>query len=159
MHPAVQASLTVCLVASCATTTSPQQREPAAAMPLSQFMRERVNVPFAFAMMESGNQRQHRVRKAASVLKDAVQHLVHWSNPPVVSVQGRDVFVTYAMSLEGHVLELERAAQQRDADGAAHSLEQIRQTCNHCHRFFRPANRLSPDVAYDRLAIELGVDR
>lgn len=122
---------------------------------LSRFMREAVNVPFAFVLLETASTpRGPRIHKAASILREAAHDLVHWADPPVMSNEGREVFYAYAENLEYHVTRLE--------DAAAHdvltldALEQIRQTCNHCHRFFRPASVISPDVAYDWYALEPG---
>jgi len=111
-------------------------------------MREMVNTPYAFALLASHHPRRDaRVHRAAVVLHDAVQDLVHWQDPPVTTDAGREVFFAYAHNLEYEVDRLEFAARTQDAALAAHSLQGIRQTCNHCHRFFRPANRISADVA------------
>ena len=127
---------------------------------LARFMRESLNVPFSFAMMATASQRPHRVVKAASLLGDAAHHLADWADPPRVSPQGREVFYAYAANLGHHVRRLEFATQHRDAEATADSLEQIRQTCNRCHNFFRPASRISPDVyvdfsIHDRVAVDL----
>ena len=125
-------------------------------MPLGRFMREEVSVPFSFAMLATAGTHGRRIHKAATVLREAARDLAHWSDPPAVSEQGRHVFYAYAQNLERHVARLELAAANRELELAADSLEQIRQTCNGCHHFFRPASRISPDVAYDRYALELG---
>ncbi len=109
--------------------------------PLARFMREEVNVPFAFMMLETSARRGPRVHKAAVILGEAARDLVHWSDPPVTG-EAREVFYAYAENLEYHV---ERLEQTFTLD----TVEQIRQTCNHCHRFFRPASAISQDVAYD----------
>jgi cytochrome c556 len=128
--------------------------------PLSRFMREEVSVPFSFAMLATASaHRGRRVHQAASMLREAAHDLVHWSDPPAVSEQGQRVFYAYAENLEYHVSRLEHAAANREPEQAADSLEQIRQTCNSCHHFFRPASRISPDVAYDRFALDLGGSR
>jgi len=149
------------LAISCAAPVA-QSAEPAppalmdsSALALARFMREEVNVPFSFVMIEAATEhRARRVHKAASVLRDAARDLVVWSDLPVMSDEGRDVFHAYARNLEVHVARLEDAAERHE--DATESVEQIRQTCNSCHRFFRPASFLSPDVAYDWYALELG---
>jgi hypothetical protein len=155
--------ITILTAASCApaaTTSTMSFHAPggpeSAAPQLARFMRERVNVPFAFAMMEAATMRPHRMHTAAGLMRDAARHLVHWSNPPAVSDEGRQVFVAYAQSLERHIGRLERASTQRDTDAITDSLERIRQTCNGCHHLFRPASRISRDVLFDRIAVELG---
>lgn len=127
---------------------------------LARFMREDVNIPFSFALLELGGKaRPRRVHHAAVVLHDAAQDLVQWSDPPVDSPTARTVFYTYAQSLADHVGRLELAARNHDGGETARNLQNIRRTCNDCHRFFRPASRISPDVGYGRLAIQLGGDR
>ena len=122
---------------------------------LARFMRETVSVPYSFALIASHQPgRTTRVHRAAIALQDAVADLVHWSNPPVRSESARAVFYAYAENLELHVARLEAAARSEDTALAAHSLENIRQTCNHCHRFFRPASKISADVALDRYAFD-----
>jgi hypothetical protein len=126
-------------------------------LPLARFMREEVSVPFSFVMLEQATTRRgRRVHRAATVLREAARDLAHWSDPPVFSDEGRDVFYAYAENLEYHVARLEEAAAHREPELAAHTVEEIRQTCNHCHRFFRPASVISPDVAYDSNALDLG---
>ncbi len=150
------APVLVALAASCAAppapivAVAPRVPEP----PLARFMREEVNVPFAFMMLETASaQRRRRVHKAAVILREAANDLVHWSDPPVVTGEGREVFYAYAENLEHHVARLEVAADHQETVA---TVEQIRQTCNQCHRFFRPASVISQDVAYDWYAPDLG---
>jgi hypothetical protein len=148
------------LAISCAVPAS-QLAEPEAptrsvSLPLARFMREAVNVPFSFVMLETGNQRGLRVHTAATILREAARDLTQWSDPPVESDEGRQVFYAYAENLEQLVARLEDSAAQHEDATSADSVEQIRQTCNQCHRFFRPASVISPDVAYDGYAIDLG---
>lgn len=127
------------------------------ALPLARFMRESVNVPFSFVMLEPASaRREHRVHRAAIVLREAARDLIHWDAPPGLSDAGREVFYAYAANLETQVARLEDAAAHHEQDMADASVEQIRQTCNSCHRFFRPASVLSPDVAFDEYALDLG---
>jgi len=153
-------SVIVVFAISCAApTTQLEESEPRPLtdLPLARFMREEVNIPFSFVMLESATtQRDRRVHRAAMVLREAAQDLMHWSDPPVFSDEGREVFFAYAQNLEHHVTRLEDAAAHSEDQLAADSVEQIRQTCNHCHRFFRPASVISSDVAYDWYAFDLG---
>ncbi|GEM_PF-2661530 len=146
------------LAISCAAPgTVVEESAPSAlsTAPLGRFMREEVNVPFSFVMLETASaQRNRRVHKAASLLREAARDLAQWSDPPVDSVEGRDVFFAYAQNLEFHVARLEDAAAHHQEEESADTVEEIRQTCNHCHRFFRPASVISPDVAYDWYALE-----
>jgi hypothetical protein len=124
---------------------------------LGRFMRESVNVPFSFVMLETAAATHgRRVHKGASLLHAAARDLVDWSNPPVVSEQGREVFFTYARQLVDHAARLEDAAAQREAQDTVDTVEEIRQTCNGCHHFFRPASKISPDVSLDWDTLDLG---
>jgi len=96
------------------------------------------------------------MHKAAGVLRVAARHLMHWSDPPVVSAEGRDVFFAYATDLERRIEVLEHATAVHDPEAITDSLEGIRRTCNGCHHFFRPASGVSRDVLFDRIASELG---
>lgn len=131
-------------------------------LPLGRFMREEVSVPFSFVMLETAavqgpaQPSGRRVHKAATVLREAARDLSLWSDPPVDTSEGREVFYAYAQNLEFHVARLEHAAEQREHEVAADTVEQIRQTCNSCHHFFRPASVISPDVAYDWYVLEPG---
>lgn len=138
------------LATSCVPAT-PAHPAPERTSPrLARFMREMVGIPYAFAVLASDRPgRESRIRHAAVALHEAVHDLVHWTDPPVESDAARGVFVAYATSLEQQVEEL---AATRDTTQAAQSLEGIRRTCNHCHRYFRPASRTSPDVAIDLFA-------
>ncbi len=120
-------------------------------------MREELNVPFAFVMLETATaQRERRVHRAAVALREAAHDLIRWDDPPVVSDEGRDVFFAYAENLEHHVGQLEDAAARNEVARAVDTVEQIRQTCNHCHRFFRPTSIISSDVAYDWYSLDFG---
>jgi cytochrome c556 len=147
------------LAISCAApATLAVPNEPALPQPqLGRFMRESVNVPFSFLMLETATAKHgRRVHKGARLLHDAARDLVDWANPPVTSDQGREVFFTYAQHLEQHAARLEDAAEQRESELTNDTVEEIRQTCNGCHHFFRPASKISPDVSLDWDTLDLG---
>jgi len=151
------------LAGACASTATiaPVRVDAAAAStddrPLARFMREVVSVPYSFAVLEQdGRRRPVRFERAAIVLQDAARDLVHWEDPPVESESAREVFYTYARSLEQQVGSLQSAARAHHLAEATVRLEKIRQTCNSCHRFFRPASVISKDVLYDRMAFLAG---
>jgi hypothetical protein len=153
----VVATLFAALSSCAAPVAHVEESGPLAPAPLARFMREDLNVPFAFVMLETATaQRDRRVHRAAIALREAAHDLVHWVDPPVMSNEGRDVFVTYAQHLEHHVTRLEDAAVRSDASLAVDTVEQIRQTCNQCHRFFRPTSIISSDVAYDWYSLDFG---
>jgi len=150
------------VVAACTSATATPRATPSPVVsestaPLARFMREMVNVPYSFALIE--NDRSRRVHRAAIVLKEAARDLVHWSDIPLDSASAREVFHAYAQSLEYHVGRLETATRNHDPRQSAESMEDIRQTCNDCHRFFRPASLFSRDVAFDVLSSRLEAQR
>lgn len=150
-------SVVIVASACAAPGTHVEENGPLTTAPLARFMREEVNVPFAFVMFETATaQREKRVHRAAVALRDAAHDLAHWSDPPVVTDEGRAVFFAYAENLQVHVARLEDAAIRKEPEVAVESVEQIRQTCNHCHRFFRSTSSISSDVAYDWYALDFG---
>jgi hypothetical protein len=139
-----------CLALGCSTPAPVVQPKKQPDPHLARFMREMLNVPYSIAQLAVHRPgREARVRRAAIVLQNAVEDLVHWADPPGGSDAARAVFVTYAQSLEHHVERLELASRTLDSESTSRSLEGIRQTCNQCHRLFRPANKISADVALD----------
>ena len=111
---------------------------------LARFMREVVNVPFSIAVLEhDGARRPVRYRGAALVLHGAVRDLARWQAPPAVSPEGRAVFYTYARHLERQVARLERETRDPDPVETGARLDAIRQTCDGCHRFFRPPSAIA----------------
>jgi hypothetical protein len=143
-------ALTVCtmltLSGCAAAALAPTDWPPHAAMPaapvssdLARFMREGVNVPFSFAVLEhDGAQRPLRAHGAARVLQVAARDLVHWEDLPASSPEGRAVFQAYARDLEQQVGQLEAATRHGDIAETGVRLAAIRRTCESCHHFFRP---------------------
>jgi hypothetical protein len=158
-----QVLVSMLAVTACSSSSGVHAREPQLDdepvrldTQLARFMREAVNVPFSFAVMErDGRRRPVRFRRAALVLQDAVRDLVHWEDPPARTVSARVVFYTYARELERQVGAFERAARSHDVAATSEHLERIRETCNSCHHFFRPASVISDDVVRDRFAADL----
>jgi hypothetical protein len=140
------------LASACAPTTQTKPEAPDVhPSHLAQFMRESVNVPFSFAVLERdrGNRSAIRIHRAAVVLNGAAQDLGVWRDPPARSEAAQIVFYEYARALQRGVAKFERAARDHDTQLAATNLDEVRHTCNSCHRFFRPAGELS-DVGYAR---------
>jgi hypothetical protein len=117
---------------------------------LARFMRESVNVPFSVAVLEhDGHRRARWFLGSAWVLGDAARDLAAWPNPPTRSAAARAVFYTYAAALDRQVERFEDAARSGDLAATTRGLLAIRDTCNTCHRFFRPATAASADVAHE----------
>jgi cytochrome c556 len=120
--------------------------KPAPTSPaLNALMNQQVNAAFTrlsfFAFhadqAESPEVARRELVHAANKLAAATSQLREWPDPPVESAQGRDVFHTYAMSLDDDTRRLLQAAIANDNDGAMRTLERIAETCNNCHHFFR----------------------
>ena len=157
------------LVLSCsACTKAPapptEKRSDAGMAALAALMKNQINPAFskltflvfhAEELQEDPNAVRAELQRFATMLRGSILELRDWKELPTQSREGRDVFFAYAQNLEFHVARLEDAAAHHQEEESADTVEEIRQTCNHCHRFFRPASLISPDVAYDWYALEL----
>ncbi|HEY5939136.1 MAG TPA: hypothetical protein VIU61_31005, partial [Kofleriaceae bacterium] len=100
---------------------------------LSRFMREHVNVPFSYAVLETASaNRPVRVHKAALVLTMAARSLGEWKNPPVHSEDGRAVFFEYARDLARRATLLEHTARTHDTAQTMQTLVEIQAVCASC---------------------------
>ena len=70
-------------------------------------------------------------------LRQSIGRLRVWQHPPTESKEGKDVFLTYANSIDRMAAQLELEIKTDNDQAAARSLEQIAKTCNNCHHFFR----------------------
>src|SRR5688572_1511280 len=149
-------------VAGCGSTRITGTPAATAARPntgLARFMRESVNVPFSVAVLERhGDRRARWFLGSAWVLRDAARDLAEWPTPPTRSASARAVFYTYAAQLDRQVERFEDAARSGDLAATTRGLLAIRETCNACHKFFRPATAASADVAHDLVGLD-GPDR
>ena len=77
------------------------------------------------------------LQQAALVLRGAMTKLRGWATPPTESAQGREVFYTFATSVDGTTTKLFDSINLGDMRSARAQLQQIADTCNNCHHFFR----------------------
>ena len=77
------------------------------------------------------------LRQAASTLQSSISKLRTWKTPPTDSAQGREVFYTFATSVDASTGRLVDSIVAGDESAATAHLEQIADTCNNCHHFFR----------------------
>ena len=77
------------------------------------------------------------LKRHVAVLRNAISRLVVWEQPPTESNEGKEVFFTYASSIDRIGKELQQAVDKGDMPAAARSLDQIAKACNSCHHFFR----------------------
>lgn len=80
---------------------------------------------------------QAELVKNAAQLQVAIARLRAIPKPPTSTDEGRAVFFTYADSVSKSTEQLLEAIARREPAGAAAKLEQIADTCNSCHHFFR----------------------
>ena len=73
----------------------------------------------------------------AASLRAAIARLRAWTRVPARSDEGRQVFLTYAESVDRSTDRLVQAIARGERSSAAAQLEQIADTCNSCHHFFR----------------------
>jgi hypothetical protein len=112
---------------------------------LNALMNEHVNPAFSklsFLVfhadtMEDPDAARGALASTARELAAATTQLRTWDDPPVLSREGRDVFQTYSASVDGYAQKLVAAVASGDDGASRHALEQIAETCNNCHHFFR----------------------
>jgi len=75
--------------------------------------------------------------RSASQLRGSIARLRAWRNVPAQSLEGRDVFFTYAESVDTMTEKLVVALSNGEQGAAETQLEAIADTCNNCHHFFR----------------------
>lgn len=113
---------------------------------LGLLMKDQINPAFSklsFLIFQGDDTGEDRAAVKAELttlvsgFRQAIGRLRVWEHPPTESNEGKDVFLTYANSIDKTAAELELAIDRDDDHAAARSLEQIAKTCNSCHHFFR----------------------
>jgi hypothetical protein len=91
----------------------------------------------AEAIAEDPQSVRGELSTAGTNLRAAIGKLREWHDPPTVSDQGRDVFLAYAANIDGMTTRLIESIGRDDRPKALGQLEEIADTCNNCHHFFR----------------------
>jgi hypothetical protein len=111
---------------------------------LGLLMKNEINPAFSkmvFLLAHADEEDPRTVRNELEIasinLRTSIGKLRLWHNPPTESDQGRDVFLTYAASIDGMTGKLIDALGREDRKTALGQLEEIADTCNNCHHFFR----------------------
>ena len=127
------------------------QEAPAAATlrspALGMLMKNEINPPFSKlsfllnhleedAMPEEA-QFFAELEEETAALREAIGRLRDWSDPPVASAEGREVFHSYALNLDRMSGWMAGALEAKDRGHAQDVLGRIAATCNSCHHFFR----------------------
>lgn len=138
------------LLTACAKAPIPSQQteQPTDARmtALTQLMKNQINPAFSRLtflvfhgddLQEDPNAMRVELQRTAATLRGAIGELREWREPPTQSAQGRDVFYAYAASVDRQAQTLFDAIEGRDGDTAAKQMQDIADTCNNCHHFFR----------------------
>jgi hypothetical protein len=113
---------------------------------LNEIMKNEVNQPFSALMFlvfhgadesEDGELDYAQIGTPVVTLSTGVQKVRAMLNPPVQTVEAREVFMTYVDSLVRDTQLLAKSYEGRDRPGMERVLKKITNTCNDCHHFFR----------------------
>lgn len=127
-------------------TIAPSARSAAVMAELAALMKNEINPAFSKltflvahgdAMDEEREAMMVELQQAASTLQASISKLRGWKTPPTDSAEGREVFYTFATSVDASTGRLVASILAGDKQAATGHLEQIADTCNNCHHFFR----------------------
>ena len=86
---------------------------------------------------KDGKALQAELQQSAATLRTSIARLRVWPKVPAESEEARAVFYTFSESVDGQTGKLLAAIERADRAIAMRQLEQIADTCNNCHHFFR----------------------
>lgn len=141
-------SLLVLLVLACSGSSGQKSTAPGIkkSEPLGVLMKDQINPSFtklSFLVFHGDTMDEEpaaldaEIARNARVLASGTSQLREWTAPPTETAEGREVFLTYAASVDKTAQQLVDAVGRKDAKGTAAAMEQIAKTCNSCHHFFR----------------------
>jgi hypothetical protein len=144
---ATKAVLALVLAACTKAPVPASQQQPDAGMAaLAALMKNQINPAFSKLtflvfhgeeMQEDPNAVRLEMQRAATILRGSIGQLRDWQELSNQSDEGRQVFNTYATSVDRQSQRLFDAIASRDNDTAATQMQDIADTCNNCHHFFR----------------------
>jgi len=144
-----RAGLALVLLVACPKAPVPASADrpsDAAMAALAALMKNQVNPAFSKLtflvfhgeeMQEDPNTVRLEMQRAATILRGSLGQLRDWREPPTQSTEGKDVFYTYAMSVDRQAETLLDAIQRRDGATTVTQMQDMADTCNNCHHFFR----------------------
>jgi hypothetical protein len=145
VNRSIKPMLALCLVA-CAQAPMPAPETPPrdpGMEALAALMKNQINPAFSKLMMlvfhgdglqEDPTAVRVEMQRFAVMLRSSMGELAAWREPPQ---QGRDVFFTYAASVDRQAQLLSDAIERRDRGTAEAQMSEMADTCNNCHHFFR----------------------
>lgn len=125
-------------------STDPQPDAGMAA--LAALMKNQINPAFSKLMFlvfhgdelqEDPNAVRTEMQRSARNLRASIGELRDWKELSTQSAEGREVFFTLAANVDRQAQTLFDAIERRDQDTAAAQMQEIADTCNNCHHFFR----------------------
>ena len=133
------------LVAACSKPAAVSEPKIAGSPKLNRLMNEQVNPAFSklsflvfhAETMDDPEAARAELAATAKHFAAATAVLRDWPDPPVTSQEGKEVFHTYSASVHRYASQLVTSVAADDTAASARALEQIAQTCNNCHHFFR----------------------
>jgi cytochrome c556 len=135
------------VLAACTKAPVPATQQPDAGMAaLAALMKNQINPAFSKLtflvfhgeeMQEDVNAVRTEMQRAATTLRGSISQLRDWQELSNQSDEGRQVFNTYATSVDRQAQKLFDAIAGKDNDTAASQMQEIADTCNNCHHFFR----------------------
>jgi hypothetical protein len=141
---ALTLALGACAKAPVAAT---EQRPSDASMTaLAALMKNQINPAFSKLMFlvfhgdelqEDPNAIRSEMQRFATMLRFGMAELAAWRELPTQSTEGREVFFTYSANVDKQTQSLFEAIERRDTATAEKQMQQIADTCNNCHHFFR----------------------
>jgi cytochrome c556 len=142
-------ALIALLLAACTKAPIPatEQRPSDASMTaLAALMKNQINPAFSKLMFlvfhgeelqEDPNAIRIEMQRFATVLRSGMGELAAWREPPTQTTEGREVFFTYSQNVDKQTQSLFDAIERRDGGAAEKQMQEIADTCNNCHHFFR----------------------
>jgi hypothetical protein len=148
MSTLFQSAAALALLAACtkAPIPPPDRAPDAQFTALTALMKNDINPAFSKLtflvfhgddLQEDPNAVRSEMQRAAMVLRGSIGRLRDWSEPPTQSQEGKEVFYTYAVSVDHQAQALFDAIERRDNTTATTQMQDMADTCNNCHHFFR----------------------
>jgi len=147
-HATSRRALLALVLTACTKAPAPPSGRPSDAgmAELAALMKNQINPAFSkltFLVFhgEGLQEDQGAVRldmqRAATQLRGSISELRDWRELPTQSNEGREVFNTFATSVDRQSQTLFDAIQRGDEVTVQAQMQDMADTCNNCHHFFR----------------------
>jgi cytochrome c556 len=147
-HSTTRRALVALVLAACTKSQVPAtDPAPDAGMAaLAALMKNQINPAFSKLMFlvfheedlqEEPTAVRAEMQRYAQLLRTSIGELREWKEPPTQSAEGREVFYTFSANVDRQAQQLFAAVERRDRASAEAQMQEIADTCNNCHHFFR----------------------